>query len=269
MQAMSPSRRTAASRVAAVCGRELGELRKSPAFAVIVAVFGALVVGISVGTGLLLRSVLRQTTGLDAPAIDEIVRGVVGGFLVENSFYAVTMLPYSLIIWVFASALVMREKLTGNLETLLATPLGLSEIWLGKTLALAAVSTGIGWLCGALSLVSAHAIVAVALSRFVLLVSAPAAVAAVLLNPLFFSGMCALIILIALVKDADASLLPSFLIGMGAMIGLPVAIGTGAIVIGSWIFCLYQLSAAGALWLAVIVLLLRSKKEQIVLSARQ
>ncbi|MEN6370042.1 MAG: hypothetical protein ABFD77_10175 [Thermotogota bacterium] len=268
MQAMTSSRRTAASRVGAVCGRDLEELRKSPAFTVIVAVFGALVVGISVGTGLLLRSVLRQAAGLDAPAVDGIVRSVVGGLLVENSVYAVTMLPFSLVVWVFASALVMREKLTGNLETLLATPLGLSEIWLGKTLALAAVSTGIGGLCGVLSLVSAHAIVAVALSRFVLLVSAPAAVAA-LLNPLFFSGMCALIILIALVKDADASLLPSFLIGMGAMIGLPVAIGTGAIAIGSWVFCLYQLCAAGALWLAVIVLLLRSNKERVVLSARQ
>jgi hypothetical protein len=264
MQAMS-----AKHRVAAVCGRDLQELRKSPAFAVIAAAFGALFVGISVGTGLLLRSVLRQSAGLDAPSIDGIVKGVVGGFFVENCLYAVTMLPCSLFVWVFAGALVMREKLTGNLETLLATPLGLSEIWLGKTLALAAMSTGIGWLCGALSLVSAHAIVAIAASRFVPLVSAPAAVAAGVLNPLFFSGMCALILLIALVKDADASLLPSFLIGMGAMIGLPVAIGTGAIVIGSWTFCLYQLCAAGALWLAVIGLLLGSKKERVVLSARR
>ncbi|MCX6100520.1 MAG: hypothetical protein NTV92_03705 [Candidatus Bipolaricaulota bacterium] len=263
MQTMSLLRR-----VGAVCGRDLGELRKSPAFAVLLVAFAALFVGISVGTGLLVRSVLRETVGLDAPAIDGIVKGVVGGFLVENVLYAVTMLPYALIVWVFAGALVMREKLSGNLETLLATPLDLSEIWLGKTLAIVAASTGIGWLCGALSVVSAHVIVAVAVSHFVPLVSAPAAVAAVLLNPLFFSGMCALIILIALVKDADASLLPSFLIGMGAMIGLPVVIGTGAIVIGSWIFCLYQFCAAVVLWLAVIVLLLTSRKERVVLSAR-
>ncbi len=81
--------------------------------------------------------------------------------------------------------------------------------------------------------------------------------------------MCALILLIALVKDADASLLPSFLIGMGAMIGLPVAIGTGAVVIGRWTLCLCQLYAAGLLWLAVLLLLARSRKEQVVLSARR
>ncbi len=269
MQAMKAAGRSTAGRVAAVCGRDLHELRATPAFRALAAAFAALAVGIAVGAGFLVRSVLRGTADLDARAVDGIVKGVVGGFLVDNALYAVTMLPYSLMVWVFAASLVMREKLSGNLETLLATPLSLAEIWLGKTLALAAASTVIGWSCGAVALVAAHAVVAMGLSRFVPVVSAPGVVAAGLLNPLFFSGMCALIILIALVKDADASLLPSFLIGMGAMIGLPVAIGIGAITIGSWRFCLYQAGAAAALWVAVLVLLLGSRKERVVLSARE
>jgi hypothetical protein len=264
MQAVSPWRR-----IAAVCGRDLGEIRKSPASKAIVIVFAALSVAVAIGAKLLLDRVLMAGAGADASVADGIVRKVVGAFLLENSSYGITMLPFSLLVWVFAGAIVMREKLTGNLETLLATPLSLPEIWLGKTLALSAMATGIGWLSGLLAVVAAHCVVAATLGRFVFLLSAPAIVAAFVLNPLFFSGMCALILIIALAKDADASLLPSFLIGMGAMIGLPVGIGTGAINIGSWAFCLYQTGASALLWCAVLAILFTTKKENVVLSARK
>jgi len=264
MQAVSSGRR-----IAAVYGRDLGEIRKSPASTAISIVFAALSVAVAIGAKLLLERVLSAGAGADAHMVDDIAKKIVGGFLLENSFYGITMLPFSLLVWVFAGALVMNEKLTGNLETLLATPLSLSEIWLGKTLALSAAATAIGWLSGLLAVVAAHCVVAATLSRFVFLLSAPSIVAALLLNPLFFSGMCALILIIALAKDADASLLPSFLIGMGAMIGLPVAIGTGTINIGSWTFCLYQAGASVLLWGAVLAILFTTKKEEVVLSARK
>lgn len=256
-------------RIAAVCRRDLEEIRKSPASTVMLVAFAALSTGVAVGTKFLLDRVLRMAAGADARTVDEIVRNVVGGLLLENSLYGITMLPFSLIVWVFAGALVTREKLTGNLETLLATPLSFSEIWLGKTLALSSAAAATGWLSGILAVVAAHCIVAATLSRFVFLLTVPAIVAGLLLNPLFFSGMCALIMVIALAKDADASLLPSFLIGMGAMIGLPVTVGTGAVRIGSWVFCLYQAAASVLLWGAVLTVLLTTKKESVVLSARK
>jgi len=264
MQKISPMKR-----VAAVCGRDLDELRKGAAFAIVLAVFMLLAAALSVGSGFLVRLVVREATGTDARLLADIVKNVAGGFLLGNALYGITLLPFSLIVWVFAGSLVMREKLSGNLETLLATPLSLTELWLGKTLALVAASTGVGWLSGILALIATHCVAGIMLSKFVLLVKAPALVAAFLLNPLLFSGMCGLIILLALAKDADASILPSFIIGMGAMIGIPVGVGIGAIDIGSWIFCLYQFCASVVLWFIVIVLLLVSKKETIVLSARK
>lgn len=47
-------------------------------------------------------------------------------------------------VWAFAGSIVMRDKLSGNLETLLAAPLQRSELWLGKTLILSLISIGIG-----------------------------------------------------------------------------------------------------------------------------
>lgn len=277
-------------RVATVCRRDLAELRKTPAAATIAALFGALAIGLAVGTWLLLRHVLGvvaasqcagtlsgapyattpaaaadlAAAGADARAVDEIIKKIVGGYLLENALYGITLLPYSLIVWVFAGALVMREKLTGNLETLLATPLSLAELWMGKALALSMASMVIGGGAGLLGIIAAQVVVTVTLSHFVFLLSAPAIVAIFILNPLFFSGMCGLILIIALAVNADASLLSSFLIGMGAMIGLPVAIGTGAIAVGSWSFCLYQTGAAAILWAVVIAMVRGAKKEKVV-----
>ncbi len=56
---------------------------------------------------------------------------------------------------------------------------------------------------------------------------------------------------------------------MGAMIGLPVAVGTGAVRIGSWVFCLYQAAASALLWGAVLAILVTTKKESVVLSAKK
>lgn len=283
-------------RVATVCRRDLAELRKTPAAATIATLFGALAIGLAVGTWLLLRHVLGVVTasqsaatlagvpgattpiaaaanfaapGANTRVVDEAIKKIVGGYLLENALYGITLLPYSLIVWVFAGVLVMREKLTGNLETLLATPLSLAELWMGKTLALSAASAIIGGGAGILGIIAAQVVVAAMLSRFVFLLSVPAIVAAFILNPLFFSGMCGLILIIALTMNADASLIASFLIGMGAMIGLPVAIGTGAISVGSWSFCLYQTGAAAILWAVVIAMVRGAKKEKVVLSTNE
>jgi len=258
-----------ARRAAAVCSRDLQELRKSVGFLIVVLAFAALCVGLCVGSGLLVHRLQQDTAGLSDEQRAEVVTEVVGGILVENGLYGMMLLPFPIMVWAFAASIVTREKVSGNLETLLATPLRLTELWLGKTLALAGVSTAIGLLWGLLLLVVAHGVVAVSLSRFVVLLSPAAAVTAVVLNPLLFSGMCALVILIALAKDADDAVLPAFLLGMGAMIGIPAGVGTGAIDVGSWSFCLYQSAAAAVLWFVIAGLLLIWPKEHVVLSARR
>jgi ABC-2 type transport system permease protein len=261
---MNPSRR-----IAVVGRRDLAELRSSPALVILLVAFAMVAVGVCVGAGLLLHNVQLQTTGLEKPVADRVATDVIGGLLLENVLYALTMLPFPLMIWAFAGSFVMREKLSGNLETLLATPLSLRELWLGKTLALGLVATGIGLGYALLSWLVSQIIVSVGLSHLVVVLSAPAVVAAAVLNPLFFSGMCALVILIALAKDADAAIVPSFVLGMGPMIGIPAGIGTGVLRIGSWSFCLYQALAAVVLWAVVILLLSFWRKERVVLSARQ
>lgn len=262
MQAMRPARR-----IAVVGRRDLAELRRSPALFVILAVSAAVTIGICVWAGLLLHRIQIETVGLDRSAAHAVVAGVVGGMLLENVLYAMTMLPFPLLVWAFAGSFVTREKATGSLETLLATPLSLRELWLGKTLALSGAATAIGLGFGAVAWLVSEAIVAVALSRVAALLAAPAILAAVLLNPLFFSGMCALVILIALAKDADAAIVPSFVLGMGPMMGIPAGIATGVLRIGTWRFCLYQTVATVLLWGVVFMLLELWKKERVVLSA--
>lgn len=256
------------SRVLTVCRRDIRLLTNGPAFAAVCVLFALLAAGTVVGARLLLSQVLRETAGLDPLAADAVVTAVVGGVLVENALYALTLLPFPLTVWIWAAPLVMHDKVTGNLETLLATPLSLRELWAGKTLTLTAAASGIGLAAGAVALSGSHIAVLLGLSRAVLLVPAPALVASVLLNPLLFSGMCALIVMLAIAKDADSSILPSFLIGMGAMIGVPAGIGTGVIRIGTWRFCLYQAAAAAALWAATAAFAASVKKETVVRSSR-
>lgn len=267
-------------RFAAVFHLNWDELFVGPAMAIVAGALVATAVGLAVGAGLLAQQLRDldgiatgvtaiQVAGNAAYPVTPSVTALVGQLLVDNAVYALTMLPFPLIVWIFAGALVMEEKLSGTVETLLATPISLVELWFGKTAAMTAAGTAMAWIAAGLGAAGAHIAVALALGRAGPPLSAPAAAAAFILNPLLFSGMCGLTIAVALTKSAENALLPSFLIGMGAMMILPIGVGTGSIVIGSWSFCLYQAGAAVLLWAAVWTLVAGAKKEHVVLSGRE
>ncbi len=82
----------------------------------------------------------------------------------------------------------------------------------------------------------------------------PALVNGLIVNPLLFFGLLAFIILFSLANNPDIAIAPSFILGFGLMIGMPVGLLTGAIDVASWSFTLWY--AVGTIVVLLIVLYL-------------
>lgn len=170
-------------------------------------------------------------------------------------------------VWVSASLPIVREKVNGNIECLLATPLKPGALWMGKCLAVFLPGFGI-------SLVATLVVVLVvnlttiypATGHFVLPV--PALLTGLVVNPLLFFALLAFMVLVALASNPDIAIAPSFLLGFGLMIGVPLGIALGAINLASWLFALWYL-AGTVVALAVVGYLSRIlTRENIVLSGK-
>ena len=96
----------------------------------------------------------------------------------------------------------------------------------------------------------------------------PALLNGLVINPLLFFALLAFIILFSLANNPDMAITPSFLIGFGLMIGVPVGLMTGTIDISSWSFVLWYL--AGTIVVCAIVLFLTRllKNQNIFLSSK-
>jgi ABC-type transport system involved in multi-copper enzyme maturation permease subunit len=244
----------------AVLRRDLKEMRRSKAFLLLVIIFAVITIGAAVGASIGLNRWLEPGIEWEVPkpALELII-----GLIV----YLVTLFALMMFIWMFTSEPITKEKANGNIESLLATPLTPKAIWMGKSLAVFLPAFVIAVVSTLIILLAVNfAAIYPATGNFVW--SAPVLVTGFVINPLLFFGLTLLMVLIALAYNPDIGVMLSWPIGMGLMMGIPIAAGMGGIDLASWPFALYYLAGAIVLWIITFYLSRFLTKEKIVLSSK-
>jgi ABC-2 type transport system permease protein len=245
-------------RISIVLRRDFQELRRTNAFRILVLTSAAITIGIAVGTSIALSKI--EWLGIEAakPML-ELIMGLIIYFL-----------PFSILIsfiWAFASMPITKEKVNGNIESLLATPLSPRAIWMGKCLAIFLPGFVISVVFTLIVLLTVNFAAIIPATRGFFL-PVPVLLTGLLFNPLLFFGLLSFIVLFSLANNPDIAIMPSFLLGFGLMIGMPVGIAIGAIDLPSWSFALWYLAGTIVVWAVIGYLSRLLTKEQIVLSSK-
>jgi len=238
--------------------RDFRELRQTNAFLIMVIVFAVITITVAVSVSIVLSR--QEWLGEEAarPML-ELIMGLIAYFL--PLFILITF------IWAFASFPIIKEKVNGNIASLLATPLSPKEIWIGKSLTIFLPGFAISIVSTLIVLLAVNFIViSPATGSFVL--TAPLLVTGFLINPLMFFGLLLFTVLFSLANNPDIAIAPSFLIGFGLMIGIPLGVATGVINLASWSFSLWYLAGTVVIWAIVCCLSRLLTKENIVLSSK-
>jgi ABC-2 type transport system permease protein len=245
-------------RIAIVLKRDYRELKQTAAFRIML----ILVAVITVAASVAISVVLGRQAWLGEPQAGPLLELFIGLVL-----YFLPLLVLLSFIWAFASLPLTREKVNGNIEALMATPLAPRDLWLGKALAI--------FLPAYLISLAASLIVVIAINLSTLLPVAgvfvlplPPLILGLLVNPLLFLGLLLFMILFALVNNPDIAVAPSFIIGFGLMMGMPVGLGMGAFDITAWTFTLWYLLGALVLNAVALILTRSLKRQTIVLSSK-
>jgi ABC-type transport system involved in multi-copper enzyme maturation permease subunit len=245
-------------RIGIVFRRDFRELRQTGAFLIISILFAIVTVAASVIIIIVLRKQGLPGKEIAGPML-ELIIGLVAYFL--PLFILMTF------IWAFANLTIIKEKVNGNIESLLATPLSPREIWIAKTLAI--------FLPGYVMSVTSTLIILLAVNFFAVIpvtgnfiLPISLLLTGFLINPLLFLALLLFIVLFSLANNPDIAIAPSFLVGFGLMIGIPLGVATRAINLASWSFAFWCLGAV-ILFLAIDLGLYRMlTKENIVLSSK-
>jgi ABC-type Na+ efflux pump permease subunit len=249
-----------------IVSRDTRDLTRGTAFRILVGALVVLAIALAAGAAQLIATSPAAAPAAAAPAAPD---GPTASMLVGTLLYFATLLPFLVLLWVFAGAMLMKEKASGHLETLLATPLSTRTLWLAKTatialpgLALAAVSS---------SLIVVAAVVACRMRPDAAAFAFPPPLLVVcwLGNPLLFSGLGALTVVLSMRAGPDAAIVPSFALGFGLMVAIPAGTALRVIDLSSWVFAWSYLGAAALEWGVVSILARGLTRERIVLSSRE
>lgn len=241
-----------------VLQRDSRELRQTKAFRIMVIISAVITAGIAVGASI----ALSRAEWLGAESAKPMLEFIMGLII-----YFLTLSILMSFIWAFANLPVTREKVNGNIESLLATPLSPKAVWMGKSLAIFMPGFAISVISTlVVALAVNFAAITPATGYFVL--PAPVLLTSFLINPLLFFGLLSFIILLSLANNPDIALMPSFLVGFGLIIGIPLGVATGVIDLASWSFTLWYLAGAIVIWAVVGYLSRLLTKENIVLSSK-
>jgi ABC-type transport system involved in multi-copper enzyme maturation permease subunit len=246
---------------ALIAGRDIRDLMSSVAFRILAAALLILAAALAAGAALLL---------VPPPGgVPEAPENPTASVLIGTMLYFTSLLPFLALLWVFAGAILMKEKASGHLETLLATPLSTRTLWLAKTAAVALPGLAMAFLSSALIVMAV--VVAARVRPDAGAFAFPPALLVVcwLGNPLLFSGLGAVTTLLALRSSPDTAIVPSFAVGFGLMSAVPVGMAVGVFDLSSWVFAAGYLGAAAVEWVVVLVLAHGLTKERIVLSSRE
>lgn len=174
-----------------------------------------------------------------------------------------------MLLWVFAGAVLSKEKATGHLETLLATSLSSRTVWLAKTAAIVLPALAMAAVSSVLIVTAAAVAVRIGPGAPDFRLPPPLFAVCLLGNPLLFSGLGALTVILAMRASPDAALVPSFALGFGLMAAVPAGTAVRIIDLSSWAFACGYLGAAALEWIIVFLLARGLTKERIVLSSRE
>lgn len=241
-----------------VLQRDFREICRTNAFRILVIVSAVITIGASAGVSAALgrQPWLGEETA--RPLLDMII-GLITYFM--------PLLVLMAFIWAFASLPVTKEKVSGNIECLLATPIGPKMLWMGKSLAIFLPGLVIAILATlVVMLVVNFSTIAPATGNLVL--PAPSLFVGFIVNPMLFFALLSFIILFSLANNPDIAIAPSFLLGFGLMIGMPLGLATGAVKLDSWSFALWYLVGTVILWIVVGYVSRVLTKENIVLSSK-
>lgn len=245
-------------KISIVFHRDFKELRQSSAFLIISIIFAIITVAASAIIAVVLTKQEFLTT-VEAKPVFELIIGLIGYFL-----------PLSVLmtfIWSFTNLTIIKDKVNGNIESLLATPLSAKEIWIGKSAAI--------FLPGYIISFISTLIILLVLNFFVifpavgnLILPVPLLLTSFFINPLFFLALLLFIVLFSLTGNPDIAIAPSFIVGFGLMMGIPLGVALGKINLVSWSFTLWCLGATIIFWVADFSLYHLLIKESIVLSSK-
>ncbi len=244
-----------------IMARDTRDLVRGAAFRILVAALLALAVALAAGAALLL---LPPPAGAQpAPG------GPPAPLLIGTLLYFASLLPFVVFVWVFAGAILMKEKASGHIETLLATPLSTRTLWLAKTAAIVLPGLVIA-LVSSVLIVSAVAGATGARPAAMALTFPPALLVVCWLgNPLLFAGLGAVTVILALRSSPDTAIVPSLALGFGLMAAVPAGAAVRVLDLSSWVIAAGYLGAAAVEWVVVLCLARGLTKERIVLSSRE
>ena len=245
-------------RMSIVFQRDFRELRQTSAFLIIVIVFTVITIIAAVVVNIALSRQEWLSEEAARPML-ELIMGLIAYFL--PLFVLMTF------IWAFANLPIIKEKVNGNIASLLATPLSPKEIWISKSLAIFLPGFAISVVSTLIVLLTVNFItIGPATGNFFL--PAPLLLTSFLINPLLFLGLLLFIVLFSLANNPDIAIVPSFIVGFGLMTGIPLGVATGVINLASWSFSSWYLAGTVVIWAVVCFLSRLLTKENIVLSSK-
>ncbi len=220
----------------------------------------AVIITIGAAAGITIALHLQQWYGAaEALPIVEFICGLTVYFISFAILLAFT--------WGFSSLQITKEKVDGNIESLMATPLGPGTLWIAKCLAV--------FIPGFVISIASVIIVVLTVNFTAVLpgwgaFALPGAslVVALISNPLLFFSVLGFIMLISLIGNPDVAIAPSFLVGFGLMIGIPAGLATGIIDITSWSFVLWYTAGAAVISIVVLLMMRMLTRQKIVLSSK-
>ena len=238
--------------------RDFRELRQTNAFRIMVIVAAVITIAAAAGISIVLSRQAWLGEEFARPVLELIISLVA---------YYLPLLILMAFIWAFATLPLTKEKINGNIECLLATPLRLGSLWIGKCLAIFLPGFGISVIALLLVLLVVNLITINPATGYLVL-PIPALVTGFIINPLLFFGLLAFIVLFSLANNPEIAIAPSFIVGFGLMMGLPIGIATGAINLALWSFTLWYFVGTVIVWAVVGYFSRLLSKENIVLSSK-
>jgi ABC-2 type transport system permease protein len=238
--------------------RDFRELRQTNAFRIMIIVATLISVAAAVGVSYALSRQAWLGEEAARPLLELIISLIA---------YFLPLLVLMAFTWSFASLPITKEKINGNIECLLATPINPRGLWIGKSLAIFLPGFGISVIATLLVLLIINlTTINPALGYFIM--PAPAMLVGLIINPFLLFGLLAFMVLVSLANNPDIAIAPSFIIGFGLMMGLPIGIATGAINLASWAFALWYFVGTVIVWVVVGYLSHLLSKENIILSSK-
>ncbi len=238
--------------------RDFREIRRTIVFHIVVILAAIITIAIAAGMSIALGRQHWLSEQTARPLVEMILSLVI---------YFLPFLVIITFIWASGSLSVTKEKVNGNIECLLATPLSPVAIWIGKSLAIFLPGYIISIIATAIVILTANfAVIIPATGSFI--VPAPALVTGLIINPLLFFALQLFIILFSLANNPDIAIAPSFILGFGLMMGIPIGLGTGFLNLASWSFALWYLAGTVIAWTIVLYLSRLLTRQNIVLSSK-